>query len=64
MKTEFLVQLDGAGTDGDEKILIVGATNRPQVREIYVHCTPRQKVKRHTGKQTGTEQFKVTKINK
>jgi len=30
MKTEFLVQLDGAGTDGEEKILIVGATNRPQ----------------------------------
>ena len=32
MKTEFLVQLDGAGTLGEEKILIVGATNRPQVR--------------------------------
>jgi len=30
MKTEFLVQLDGAGTDGAERILIVGATNRPQ----------------------------------
>jgi len=30
MKTEFLVQLDGAGTEGDERILIVGATNRPQ----------------------------------
>ncbi|XP_023321921.1 fidgetin-like protein 1 isoform X2 [Eurytemora carolleeae] len=30
MKTEFLVQLDGANTVGEEKILIVGATNRPQ----------------------------------
>lgn len=30
MKTEFLVQLDGATTTGDERLLIVGATNRPQ----------------------------------
>ena len=30
MKTEFLVQLDGASLTGDERILIVGATNRPQ----------------------------------
>lgn len=30
LKTEFLVFLDGAGTGDDERILIIGATNRPQ----------------------------------
>ncbi len=30
IKTEFLVQLDGASTVGEERILVVGATNRPQ----------------------------------
>ncbi|XP_077533721.1 fidgetin-like protein 1 isoform X2 [Haemaphysalis longicornis] len=30
IKTEFLVQLDGASTKGDERLLIVGATNRPK----------------------------------
>lgn len=28
---EFLVQLDGVGTAKFEKVLIIGATNRPQV---------------------------------
>ncbi|KAG5322479.1 FIGL1 protein, partial [Pseudoatta argentina] len=30
LKTEFLVQLDGAATSEEDRILIVGATNRPQ----------------------------------
>jgi SpoVK/Ycf46/Vps4 family AAA+-type ATPase len=30
IKTEFLVQFDGCGTAQDDRILIIGATNRPQ----------------------------------
>eukprot|EP01035_Chromulina_nebulosa_P022723 gene22723-29418_t len=46
IKTEFLVQLDGAGTNPDDRIVLIGATNRPDelddaarrrfVKRIYI----------------------------
>jgi len=46
LKNEFFIQLDGAATNEDDNIIIIGATNRPQefdeavrrrfVRRLYV----------------------------
>lgn len=46
MKTEFMVQLDGASTNADARVIIIGATNRPEeldeavrrrfVKRIYI----------------------------
>ena len=30
VKTEFLVQIDGANTRSDDFVVVIGATNRPQ----------------------------------
>ena len=56
MKTEFLVQLDGASTVGEERVLVVGATNRPQeldeaarrrlVKRLYIPL-PDQPARQH-----------------
>jgi len=46
IKTEFMVQLDGANTKADSRVVIIGATNRPEeldeavrrrfVKRIYI----------------------------
>jgi SpoVK/Ycf46/Vps4 family AAA+-type ATPase len=64
IKTEFLVQLDGAGSGVDDKILVLGATNRPQeldeaarrrfMKRLYIPLpneTARESLLRHLLKQ-------------
>lgn len=43
LKTEFLIQLDGAGTNQDDRILIIGATNRPQeIDDAFIRRMPKR----------------------
>lgn len=30
MKTEFMIQLEGASRNGNDRVIFIGATNRPQ----------------------------------
>ena len=56
IKTEFLVQFDGVGTTNEDRILLIGATNRPQeideaarrrlVKRIYVPLPEKEARKR------------------
>ena len=41
MKTELLVQMDGCNTSAQQcQLLLVGATNRPEVRLVRDCCQP------------------------
>jgi len=52
IKTEFLVQMDGAATNRDDRVLVIGASNRPQeldqawrrrmARRLYIPLPDRQ----------------------
>ncbi|XP_063957422.1 spastin-like [Lytechinus pictus] len=60
LKTEFLVEFDGVKADGSERILVMGATNRPQelddavlrrlVKRVYVQM-PDQNARKELVKQ-------------
>lgn len=39
LKTEFMVQCDGV-TGGSERIIVIGATNRPQELDDAIRCPP------------------------
>ncbi len=41
MKTEILVQMEGCSTAGERRVLLIGATNRPEVQgRHFAHVLP------------------------
>jgi SpoVK/Ycf46/Vps4 family AAA+-type ATPase len=48
MQNEFLIQWDGAQTNKEDKLLIVGATNRPQELDEAARRRLVKKVKKIT----------------
>jgi len=70
IKTEFLVQLDGASTGGQERVLVVGATNRPQeldeaarrrlVKRLYIPLPELEARKRIITNLLGKERHELT----
>lgn len=66
IKTEFLIQLDGAATESDDRILVIGATNRPQeideaarrrfVKRLYIPL-PELVARQHIVARLMTQQF-------
>ncbi|KAK8806189.1 hypothetical protein WA171_007274 [Blastocystis sp. BT1] len=60
LKTEFLIQLDGAATNGEERVLIMGATNRPfELDDAVIRRMARRVYIPLPDKRTRFELFKI-----
>ncbi|XP_077287928.1 fidgetin-like protein 1 [Arctopsyche grandis] len=73
IKTEFLVQLDGAATGDEDRLLLVGATNRPQeldeaarrrlVKRLYIPLPDLAARQQIINRLMGTERHSLTDEN-